>query len=82
MPTRWQQSSPAWLVEHVKILLSIVAAICAERLQPEGKSGSWTYDNIVAAETAIEILSQARGMVSARLRNIKGSFAGGGGILR
>lgn len=61
----------AWLVERVKILLSIVATISAEHLQPEGKPGSWTYDNIVAAETAIEILSQARGMVSARLRNIK-----------
>ncbi|GAA4167508.1 hypothetical protein GCM10023069_22200 [Shinella granuli] len=46
----------------MKILLSIVATISAEHLQPEGKPGSWTYDNIVAAETAIEILSQARGM--------------------
>jgi len=59
-----------WLVERVKILLSIVAMICAERLQPEGQSGDWTYDNIVAAECAIEVLTQARGMIAARLREV------------
>ncbi|WP_299472902.1 HEPN domain-containing protein [uncultured Paracoccus sp.] len=72
----------AWLVERVKILLSIAATISAEHLQPEGKPGSWTYDNIVAAETAIEILSQARGMVSARLRTIKDDDPAQARILR
>lgn len=72
----------AWLVERVKILLSITATISAEHLQPEGKPGSWTYDNIVAAETAIEILSQARGMVSARLRKIKDDDPAQARILR
>jgi len=61
----------AWLVERVKLLQETVAAICAERLEPEGAAGSWTYDNIVAAEIAIRILSQARGMISARLHEIK-----------
>lgn len=72
----------AWLVEHAKALLSIVATISAEHLQPEGKPGSWTYDNIVAAETAIEILTQARGMISARLRKIKDEDAAQARTLR
>lgn len=63
----------AWLVDRVKMLQEAVAAICAERLEPEGAAGTWTYDNIVAAETAIGILNQARGMISARLHEIKGT---------
>jgi predicted nucleotidyltransferase/HEPN domain-containing protein len=61
----------AWLVERVKLLQETVAAICAERLEPDGATGSWTYDNIVTAEIAIGILNQARGMISARLYEIK-----------
>ncbi|MBB3811520.1 HEPN domain-containing protein [Pseudochelatococcus contaminans] len=61
----------AWLVERVKLLQETVAAICAERLEPEGAAGSWTYDNIVAAEIAIRILNQARAMISTRLHEIK-----------
>ena len=60
----------AWLVERVKVLIAIVASICAEQLQTGSKAGAWTYDNIVAAETAIEILNQARAMILARHREI------------
>lgn len=61
----------AWLVERVKLLQETVAAICAERLEPQGAAGAWTYDNIVTAEIAIGILNQARAIILARIREIK-----------
>lgn len=61
----------AWLVERVKMLQKTVATICAERLEPEGKAGTWSYDNIATAETAIGILNQARAIILARIREIK-----------
>jgi predicted nucleotidyltransferase/HEPN domain-containing protein len=61
----------AWLVERVKLLQETVAAICAERLEPQGAAGTWTYDNIVTAEIAIGILNQARAIILARIREIK-----------
>lgn len=60
----------AWLVERVKILIEIVGSICAEQLETSRKAEAWTYDNIVAAETAIEILNQARAMILSRHREI------------
>lgn len=60
----------AWLVERVKVLIEIVAGICAEQLETGSKAAAWTYDNIVAAETAIEIVNQARAMILARHREI------------
>jgi hypothetical protein len=47
-----------------------VVEICAERLEPNEMRGSWTYDNIVKAGTAIDVLNQARGMIQTRLREI------------
>ncbi|MHB0954568.1 MAG: hypothetical protein ACYC10_21965 [Allorhizobium sp.] len=61
----------SWLLDRVKALQEAIAAICAERLAPEGQAATWTYDNIVAAQIAIGILNQARGMISARLHEIK-----------
>lgn len=61
----------AWLVERTKILMAIVATICAERLDPKGTAEGWTYGNIATAEKAIALLSQARGMISARVREVK-----------
>jgi len=60
----------AWLVERVKILIDIVGDICVEQLETGSKAGAWTHDNIVAAETAIEIVNQARAMILARHREI------------
>ncbi|RRY02334.1 HEPN domain-containing protein [Brucella anthropi] len=60
----------AWLVERVKVLIEIVATICAEQLETGRKTGAWTHDNIIAAETAIETLNQARAMILARHREI------------
>ena len=61
----------SWLLDRVKALQEAIAAICAERLAPEGQAATWTYDNIVTAQIAIGILNQARGMISARLHEIK-----------
>lgn len=60
----------AWLVERVKILIGIVVSVCAEQLKTDTKAGAWTYDNIVTAEAAAEIINQARAMILARLREL------------
>jgi len=60
----------AWLVERVKVLIEIVATICAEQLETGSNAGAWTHDNIIAAETAIETVNQARAMILARHREI------------
>lgn len=54
----------------MKVLIEIVAGICAEQLETGSKAAAWTDDSIVAAETAIEIVNQARAMILARHREI------------